>query len=85
MKKTLIALSIFAFLGSTAVAGVYATQDNSTAVEMTDGGKDKKKKKKCADDCAKECCTADAKAKAKTCSKDAKKSCCSKDKKKADK
>ena len=85
MKKTLIALSIFAFLGSTAIAGVHATQDNSTAIEMTDGGKDKKKKKKCADDCAKECCTKEGEKAAKTCSKDAKKSCCSKDKKKSDK
>ncbi len=79
MKKTLIALSLFAFLGTVAVASVSVFQD-STVVEMNDGGKDKKKKKKCADDCAKDCCTKKDSAKA-SCTKDASKSCCSKKKK----
>ncbi|NND93224.1 MAG: hypothetical protein HKN45_00045 [Flavobacteriales bacterium] len=79
MKKTLIALSIFAFLGTVAVASTSAVQEN-VSTEMTDGDKDKKKKKKkCADDCAKECCTKGEKAKA-SCTKDASKSCCAKKK-----
>jgi len=78
MKKTLIALSMIAFLGSAAFATSTLSSTDNISIEHNDGGKDKKKKKKCAKDCAKECCTADAKAEKKSCSKDASKSCCKK-------
>lgn len=79
MKKTLIALSIFALVGGTAFAS-FAIDQNNTTVEMTDGGKKDKKKKKCDKDCAKDCCTKEASAEKKACSKDASKSCCKKKK-----
>lgn len=84
MKKTLIALSLFAFIGGTAIAsGTFAETTDTVTVVDTDKKKDKKKKK-CASDCAKECCTADAKgtteqaATKSSCSKAAKSGCCSK-------
>lgn len=82
MKKTLIALSLFAFIGGTAIAGYTAANDNAATEVLTDGGKEKdKKKKKKSADCA-EGEAAKEGEKAKSCSKDAKKSCCAK--KKAD-
>jgi|GEM_PF-6889517 len=51
MKKAIIALSLFAFIGTAAVASYTST--DSAKVEMTDTDKKKdKKKKKCASDCA---------------------------------
>jgi len=84
MKKTFIALSIFAFLGTIAVASTVSVNNGKDKTEQADGGK--KKKKKCAKDCAKECFTADKSAatgEKAACTKDASKSCCSKDKAKA--
>ncbi len=83
MKKTLIALSIFAFVGSIAIANSNVFTDNGTKVEQAEGGK-KKKKKSCKDDCAKECCAkgekSEAATKASCTSSSAGKSCCSKGK-----
>jgi hypothetical protein len=83
MKKTLIALSIFAFVGSIAIASNLTVNNGKEKTELADGGK--KKKKKCAKDCAKECCTKEEAATGEkaACTKDATKSCCSKDKAKA--
>lgn len=69
-----------AFIGSVAVASTISANEMISKTEMTDGGKDKKKKK-CAKDCAKDCCTkAEGTATKVACSKDAKKACCAKKK-----
>jgi hypothetical protein len=86
MKKTLIALSIFAFVGSIAIASNLTVNNGKEKTELADGGKKKKKKSECAKDCAKECCAKDkaaATGEKAACTKDATKSCCSKDKAKA--
>ena len=76
MKKMMIALSLIAFMGSTAVAGTVSLE--SSDVMVTVDGKDKDKKKKKKGDCSDK---SEAKS---SCTKSASKSCCA-SKKKADK
>ena len=72
----MIALSLIAFMGSTAVAGKVSLE--SSDVMVTVDGKDKDKKKKKKGDCSDK---SEAKS---SCTKSASKSCCA-SKKKADK
>ena len=81
MKKTLIALSIFAFVGSIAIASSSVFTADGAKVEQAEGGK-KKKSKSCKDDCTKDCCAkgekTEAATKASCTSSSAGKSFCSK-------
>jgi len=78
MKKMMIALSLIAFMGSTAVAGTVSLESSDVMVTVDGKDKDKNKKKKKKGDCSDK---SEAKS---SCTKSASKSCCA-SKKKADK